>query len=55
MLTHQQAIEKLKLVAKKLKKPLMVDVGTQTELTMIDLAEMENNIPSHISTKTVAS
>ncbi|CAG8827790.1 27468_t:CDS:1, partial [Racocetra persica] len=39
-------LDKLKLVAKRLKKPLMVDVGTQTELTMIDLEEMENNIKS---------
>lgn len=45
-LTKEQLIIKIRELEKKLTKPLMVDMGTQTELTKVELAEMENTIKS---------
>jgi len=40
-LTEEQLMVKIRELEKKLKKPLMVTVATETELTMADIAEME--------------
>lgn len=43
-LTEEQLIEKIRELEKKLTKPLMVDVATQTELTMVDIERMETRL-----------